>query len=215
MRSLLPALLAFAGLARGVPAQTLADYDYENLSFRGIGFDWGWLWPSKVEPTSAYSLRLDLGYLGPGVRIAPSITYWSSRMRERELKRLAERLRPLGATVTADQLAPIDWSDLALQLDAHYVWTTPVRLLPYVGGGLGVHTLNGQGKAIQDTFVEDLLDAITAGVVVLAGLEYAPLDRFRLYGEARYTLLADVHYGGVRIGGAIMLLPRAGAGEAR
>ena len=63
LRSILvAAVLVLAPAAAS--AQTLADYDYENLSFRGIGLDWGYIWPSKVNSTPTYSLRIDLGYLG-------------------------------------------------------------------------------------------------------------------------------------------------------
>src|SRR5688500_11356087 len=148
------ATAAFVLMRAGASAQTLADYDYENLTFRGVGFDYGYLWPSRVRSTSQYSVRLDLGYLGPGVRIAPSISYWSSEIRESELGRFADQLdrlpalRARGVTIRPDELGTITWSDLALSLDAHVVWTTPLRAFTYIGAGVGVHALNGQGQAV-------------------------------------------------------------------
>ena len=68
MRATLLLVLAF-GVAAPAAAQDLADYDYENLSFRGIGFDWGFIWPTKVTSTATYSVRADLGFLGPSVRL--------------------------------------------------------------------------------------------------------------------------------------------------
>lgn len=208
-RSLL--LLAAALLAPATArAQTLADYDYTNLGFRGAGLTYGVIWPTKVQATSTYGVRLDLGYLGPGVRIAPSITYWSSSFRDSELARFAERLNRLpalkrqGASITAADLKPMKWSDLALELDAHYVWTTPVGLLTYLGGGVALHALNGQGEAIEDTFIEDLLDSFSAGITAIGGLEYPVTDRIRVYGELRLTGLSDVQNAGLRIGGALM-----------
>lgn len=199
-------------------AQALEDYDYEHLSFRGIGLDFGYLWPSKVEPAPAYSVRLDLGYLGPGVRIVPSISYWSSRLRLEELERLADqlnRLEPLrqrGVIVSAAELGEIEWSDLSLGVDGHYVWATDGgRIFPYVGAGAGVHAFNGGGRSIADTFIEDLLDSVTAGASGLAGVEVEPLHRLRIYAEARYTLASDVHYPSVRIGGALTVPSRGGA----
>jgi opacity protein-like surface antigen len=195
-------------------AQTLADYDYENLSFRGVGFDYGYIWPSKVEPAPTYTIRLDLGFLGPGVRIAPSLSYWSSDMRGTELDRLADqinrlpRLREQNVVVTAADLGTITWSDLAIAADAHLLFTTPVGVLTYVGAGAAIHALNGHGDFIENTFVEDLLDSTSAGIAVMAGLEYQPLPRLRLYGEARYTLVTDIRYPGLRIGASLMLPPR-------
>lgn len=210
---LLTMLLLCAPASAG--AQTLADYDYTNLAFRGIGFDYGVIWPSKVASTPTYTIRLDLGFLGPGVRIAPSVSYWSSDMRTTELDRLADqinRLPPLiqeGVTITAAQLGNITWSDLALGLDAHLLWTTPIGLLTYVGAGAAIHALNGHGEFIESTFVEDLLDSTSAGVAVMAGMEFQMAPRLRLYGEARYTLVTDIRYPGVRLGASLMLPPRA------
>jgi opacity protein-like surface antigen len=197
--------------ARPAGAQTLADYDYANLSFRGIGLDYGYIWPSRVLSTPAYSLRIDLGFLGPGVRVVPSLTYWSSEFRKDEISNLADQISQLrvlkdrGVTVTANDLGQIKWSDLSASVDAHLLWTTPVGVLTYAGVGAGVHALNGRGTFIEKTFVEDLLDSMAAGVAVMGGLELRPTPRLRLYGEARYTFVSDVRYPGVRIGGALML----------
>jgi hypothetical protein len=195
-------------------AQSLADYDYENLTFRGIGFDAGLIWPNKVEPTSLWSVRLDLGFLGPAVRIAPSLSFWSSRFRRSELDRLADRLsslRPLeeqGVVVTADDLGDIRWSDLSLALDGHVVFTVPGDIMTFVGAGLSLHALNGRGDVIDDTFIEDLLDSTAAGAAILGGVEIQLMSRLRLYAEGRYTLASDVRYPSVRAGAALMLPPR-------
>jgi hypothetical protein len=195
-------------------AQTLADYDYTNLAFRGIGFDYGYIWPSKVAPTPTYGVRLDLGFLGPGVRVTPSLTYWSSEFRSTEVDRLASQINRLPAlqgkdvTVTRADLGTIKWSDVSLGLDAHMLWTTAVGIFTYVGAGVSVHALNGQGTFIQNTFVEDLLDSTAAGVNIVGGLEFQPVQRLRVYGEARYTIVSDVRYPGIRVGGALMLPPR-------
>jgi opacity protein-like surface antigen len=205
--------------AKPAAAQTMADYDYENLTFRGIGFDYGHIWPTKVEATSAYSVRLDLGFLGPGVRISPSITYWSSQFRQTEVERLATQINRLpalvaqGATVTAADLGTIKWSDLTIGLDAHLLWTTPVGIFTYVGAGVALHALNGQGTFVDKTFVEDLLDSTAAGISLMGGVEYQPVPAFRAYGEARYTMVSDVRYPGLRLGGMLMLPQRATPGR--
>jgi hypothetical protein len=211
-------LLAMASLIPLLPgpaaAQGLADYDYENLTFRGIGFDYGYIWPDRVEPARMWSLRLDLGYLGPAVRILPTMSLWSSRLRHIELDRLADRLSALpamqqqGAVITGADLGVIEWSDLALGVDAHVVWTAPLDIITFVGAGVALHSLNGRGDAIDGTFVEGLLDSTTAGLALLAGVEVQPLPVLRLYGEARYTLVSDVRYPALRIGAALML-PRS------
>jgi hypothetical protein len=195
-------------------AQGLADYDYENLTFRGIGFDYGYIWPDRVMPAPMWSLRLDLGFLGPAVRIAPTMSYWTSSLRDTELDRLADRLSALpalqeqGVVLRGQDLGTIEWSDLSLGVDAHVVWTAPLDVITFIGVNLGLHTMNGRGAAIEDTFVEGLLDSMTAGGALLAGLEIQPVPVLRLYGEARYTLVSDVRYPGLRVGAALMLPPR-------
>lgn len=202
-------VLSLAALPSG--AQTLEDYDYANLSFRGVGIDWGTIWPDKVDATGAWSLRFDLGFLGPAVRIMPTLSYWSSRMKSGELQSVAERLNQLpalqeqGVTLTREDLGTVDWSDVSLTIDTHAVFTLPWDVITYVGAGVGVHALNGRGSAIEETFIEDLLDTVTAGVAVMTGAEYDIARNFRLYGELRYTLASDVRYPGFRFGGALML----------
>ena len=194
-------LLAAAPAASPAAAQSLADYDYENLAFRGLGVDGGYMWSEKVEDTELYSLRLDLGYLGPGVRIIPSLSFWKSRFTDQELEDLAARINSVsGGFVDASELGPIEWSDISFSLDGHFVWNTPIHVLTYLGAGGSLHALNGQGGAIDDTFVEDLLDAITAGVSAIAGFEFEPVDRFRVYGEGRYTAMNSVQYLAARAG---------------
>jgi opacity protein-like surface antigen len=195
-------------------AQRLADYDYENLTFRGIGFDYGYIWPNTVRPTPMWSVRLDLGYLGPAIRLAPTLSYWSSRFRTVQLDRFADRLSQLpalqqqGIVLTAADLGDIHWSNLSMSLDAHFVWTAPLNIIGFAGTGVSVHALNGRGDAIDGTFIEDLLDSTAAGAALLGGVELQVLPRLRAYGEARYTLVRDVRYSSLRIGGALMLPPQ-------
>ncbi len=216
-------LLGLAPVAPGAPfaraaAQTLADYDYTNLGFRGAGVSLGYIWPTKVRATPTYGLRLDLGYLGPGVRIAPSLTYWSSEMRRGELDKLATRINALpalqkaGVTLTGADLGPVKWSDLALDVDGEWVVTTPGGLLTYAGLGAGLHALSGRGSAIQGTFVEDLLDTIAPALTGLAGLEFRLGERFRAFGELRLTAMGDIQYGGLRAGGVLMVPGRRTGG---
>ena len=194
-----------AGTATAASAQTLADYDYDQLTFRGVGLGFGFLWSDQIEDTEQYSLRVDLGYLGPGVRIVPGITYWKSEVAFAEIQELANQLSArTGSVIPAEQLAPIEWSDLALDVDAHFVWSTPLGVLTYIGTGLGLHALNGQGPAVDDTFVEDLLDDVTVGINGIVGLEIETSDALRVFGEGRYTAMSSLRYATLRGGVQIM-----------
>lgn len=198
-------LVLSPALAAPAAGQVLADYDYEHLALRGVGFDVGFLWSDRINDTQRYTVRLDLGYLGPGVRIVPSISYWRSKVETRLLDDWADRLnQQTGATLTGADLGPIHWSDLSITVDGQFVWSVPFGAYTYIGLGAGVHALNGRGPAVDDTFVEDLLDDVTAGVDGLVGLELELGERFRVYGEARYTAMTSLQYASLRAGAQIM-----------
>lgn len=210
-----------AMLAPGiVAAQTLEDYDYENLQFHGIGVEVGRVIPWNIEPAVSFGLRGDMGFVGPHVRIAPGIRYWSSRLKEDEVERLAtqfieicSRRAPGSCPATLD-LGEVNRSDLELSADAHIIPDLGVPLTPYGGGGLSLHLLNGGGESIDDTFVEDLLDTVAPGVNVLAGALLRLGSVVQLSLEGRLILTSDVQYGNLVFGGVWTLpSPPAGAGS--
>lgn len=196
------ALLALPGLAG---AQSLEDYDYENLRFSGVGVELGRILPSNVEPTLVLALRADLGALGPGVRIVPRASYWSSRLRDAEVDELRANLLRLCRDEGSDclrELGEIRLSDLTLGVDAHYTFDAGLVATPYAGVGVALHLLNGSGEAVDGTFVEDQLDAIAPGVELVGGVELPLGDALRLFAEARGTLSTDVRYLGLSVGGS-------------
>jgi len=223
MRRLLAGSLALGfGLllsSGGLSAQTsLADYDYENLSFRGFSLEGGYIWPTRAEPTYTIGTRVDLGYLGPGLRLIPGVAYWSSSMKHSEVRRLEGNINDLvegqlepGSGYEGVDLGTVDWSDFIISMDGHFVWSVPLDLLTFAGAGVSLHIMDGEGEALSGTFVEDLLDSWKPGFNLHGGLEYPMADSFRFYGEARYELLEDLRYFELRIGGQIMLTgPAAG-----
>ena len=191
-------------------AQGLADLDYENLSFRGFGFEYGHIYPSRVDGVESYSVRFDLGYLGPGLRIVPSFSYWNAPFKAAEVTELETRVaslvaREAGVPAPSVDLGSIEWTDIAFALDAQVVWKIPLDILTFAGLGIGVHSLNGDGAAINGTFVEDLLDSVAAGFNLHAGLEYPVTDWFRLTSQGRYEVLGDLQYFQVRVGAQLMI----------
>jgi hypothetical protein len=206
---------ALAGAPASAASQELADFDYENLSFRGFGFEWGRIFPTRLENASSYTVRMDLGYLGPGLRILPSVSYWTAPFKRSEVAELEDRVASLvatqvGAPLPDVDLGTIEWSDVSLGLDAQVVWEVPFDVLTFAGAGVAAHLLNGDGAAINGTFVEDLLDSVTAGFNLHAGLEYPLKDRLRLTGQGRYEVLGDLQYFQLRFGAHLVtgtLLP--------
>jgi hypothetical protein len=215
------AAVLFAAVApAGAWAQELEDYDYENLSLRGISLEGGYLKADNAENTETLGVRFDLGYLGPGFRLMSGVTYWESTMAEAEVDEFEARLGTLSQTQGGAvppggfDLDIIDRSDFVVSLDGDYVWAVPLKLFFSTGVGLSVHFLNGSGAAIDETFVEDLLDSVSAGFNLHAGLEYPLWNRVRLHGGSRIEVLGDLNYFEFR-GGLTFLWGGLVQGEAR
>ena len=191
-------------------SQELADLDYDKLSFRGVGIEWGKLYPTRVDQTESYGIRIDLGYLGPGLRILPGVSYWTSPLTNREIVRLEDRVESLvqsqadGDRPVVD-LGMIEWRDISFSLDGQVVWEVPLDFLTFAGLGVAAHVLNGEGASINGTFIEDLLDSVTAGFNLHAGLEYPVTNSFRIYGLGRYEVLSDLQYFNTRFGVQVMI----------
>lgn len=210
-RVLVTSILALAALLSTVGplrAQALSDLDYENLSLRGVMLDVGYVSSSKVENTASFGGRVDLGFLGPGVRVVAGFNHWSSHLARGEVRELETKLEDLileetGQTTPVD-LGRISWSDTALSGDVHFLWRVPLGVLTYAGLGGSAHVLRGSGAAIDNTFVDDLLDSVRAGLNVHGGLEVPLHPRFRIVGETRYEVLEDLSYVQFRVGGQFM-----------
>ncbi len=203
---LIAILLALALPARAA-AQTLEDYDYENLEFRGIGLEFGGVWPASLEQTVSLGIRADLGLVGPQVRIAPAIRFWSSSLRGREVDRLADQIIRIcdrqgsGGCPSSLDFGEVKRSDLELSADAHYLFETGFAIEPYLGGGISLHLLNGRGEFIDDTFVEDLLDTVSPGLNLVGGVDVPIGVGIQLIAEARFVLVSDIRYANVVVGG--------------
>jgi hypothetical protein len=200
-------------------AQDLADLDYEYLAFRGFGFDAGYLWPTRADPTYSLGIRIDMGYAGPGLRIVPNVTYWSSALVSSEVTELEDRISQLiesqtGSAPAVLNLGTLDWRDVAIGVDAHIVWDSIFDLLTYGGLGVAAHIMDGDGESIAGTFVEDALDSVTAGFNLHFGVEYPVTERFRLYSVAKYEVMSDLQFFHVRAGWQLMTGPNA-PGEER
>lgn len=207
-------------MAVPVAAQDVADIDYEHLSFRGIAPEWGYLWPNRMDAAQSYGVRVDMGYMGPGLRITPSITYWKSRFDQSEVAEFEDRVADLveqqnpGSPRPNVDLGTIEYRDIAIGVDAHVVWEVPFDLLTFGGLGVTAHIVDGEGAAISNTFVEDLLDSVEPGFNLHFGAEYPVTERMRLYTVGRYEVMPDLQYLQVRVGWQFMFAPNA-PGEGR
>lgn len=199
-------------------AQVLANYDYEDLEFRGIGVEVGRIWPGRAEPTTSYGLRLDLGLIGPRVRVVPTARFWSSTLRRSEVDRLAQQIilvcERQGDVPCPDRLdlGEVSLSDLELSIDANFMLLPDRTISPYAGISFGLHLLNGRGDFIDGTFVEDLLDTVSPGLGSMIGWDLRLGSALRLGAEARVMLASDVRYASLSASGT-WILPAPGVDE--
>ncbi len=202
------------------PARAQGETGVRTLAFQGIG---AWLYhvvPARSEPATGLHLRGDLGRLAPRVRVSPSVTFWATRLTTNQVSRVKARVEELceaaGTPCPGVELGEVRLSDLSLDMDARYLGRGPGPLEPYVGAGVGLHLVNGGGGFIDNTFVEEILDAITPGLNAMAGVQL-PLGRgLRLHGEVRAVVAGGANWLGAGIGGSITLpTRRAPAAEAR
>lgn len=195
-------VVAAAGTGR---AQGLASYDYENLGFRGVGAEVGWVDAKSMDHAALFGLRFDLGYLGPQVRVMPRFAFWGSDLQAQEVQRLEARIEELVGLATGSvQIGAVERDVLIFGADLQ--WAPGLRVLsPYLGVGGEVYILNGSGTAIDETFVEEALDLVTAGISAVGGLELPLGPSLRAYAELRGTLVTDVR--NVALSGGLMLTP--------
>jgi hypothetical protein len=204
MRRLAGFLLAglYLGAASTAHSQAWEEYDYENLEFRGVSAELGWVTPSRVNNTLLIGLRADLGYLGPNVRIVPGLSFWSSELRRGEIDRLAEQIRSVCLQQHPSlQCPPLDlgeirMSDLAINIDGLFEFpNTPFLFIPFVGTGGSLHFLNSRGELINDTFIEDFLDSLAPGLNLFGGMRLPLAENLELIAGARYMLASEIRYG--------------------
>ena len=190
--------------------QELADYDYEKLAFRGISVEYGNILFKTYEETEVYSVKLDLGFLGPGVRMATRASYWSSEMVLEELVSFESSLNTMilaqGGVLPGNglEIGSIKRDDMSVSVEADYVWRIPLGMLLSTGLGASAHLVNGTTQIPDDTFLNGLLDSFTAGFNVHSGLEYLVTDRIRLYGDSRIGLAGNVRF--FQFGGGLTIL---------
>ncbi len=208
------ALLAAASMiaSSGAGAQGLFErLNLDKLRLTALGFSYGSVEPSQMEPTQAYSLHSDYGEIAERWRIVFTAAFWKSRYEEDIVRGFADSLGrnvsdPEGnAEVIASGVAV---SDIAVGADIR--WMSPSRLVrfrPYLGANLSAHVINAEGKLIDGTFMETALDNIATGVAATAGLDLVLVRHLSAGVQARFDLLSGIRYGSLRIVGTYLLDP--------
>jgi hypothetical protein len=192
------AIVAGLLLTATASAQGLEEYDYANLGFRGFGVEVLYVNASQNEGTLGIGARLDLGFLGPNVRVVPRFGYWKAGVEASQVSELEAQLEVAsGLAPGSISLGNIERS--AYIIGSDFQWTAPDgRVSPYIGIGLDAYILNDDGTAIRNTFLDDLV--ITAGVSGTIGTRISLSDSWRFYGEVRGAAVPDASSLGIAAG---------------
>lgn len=183
---------------RPAAAQNLEQYDYSNLGLRGIGAELVYVDATQNEATVGFGAKLDLGFLGPGLRVVPRFAYWKADVDASQVDELEAQLETVSELEPGSiNLGQIQRSAYVLGADFEYIASVS-RLQPYVGAGLDLYALNDDGAAIKGTFLDDLV--ITAGVSGVAGLQVELTRNWNAYGEFRATAVTDASSLGAAFG---------------
>ena len=210
-------LLAPAPSAAQVRGTVFERLNLDRLRLSALGGAFGGVTPSRAEPTRLYAIQADYGELAPNWRVVFTATYWGSRYREDVVREFIDSLGSVIEDPSGDDslhTPRITESDIALSADIRWSPRRTAFLRPFVGGGLGVHIINAEGKPIGGTFVESALDNITTGVAAIVGVDAVLHRRLSVGAHARYDLISAARFGSVRIGANYLFDTRSrGSGQ--
>lgn len=188
--------LALLLVPAGARAQGFFEqFSYEGLGLRGIGVDAGAVVSDRLTRAWSPGLRVDYGRIAPNVRVLFGASVFRGEFNQTEIETFEQRLRgvvvnpPPGLEINVGR---ITWTDVELDLGLQYLFEQSRRVTTYVGVRASVHVRDGSGPAIDDTFVEDALDTITAGAGAALGVEVALARWFALTADLGGGLTSEL-----------------------
>ena len=201
-----------------LPTPTLAQsfleqFSYEGIRLTGISAEVGAVWSDRLTTEASPALRFDFGYAAPHVRVLLGASYFKGTFTQDQITTFEQRLLdviddPTGlATV---DVGTITWANFDASFDMQYVFSPGARVQPYAGLGLALIIRDGDGAAIQGTFVEDALDTFTAGLTASLGFEVRVSKSFYLLADGRGLLSSELRAVTAR-GGVKFMIPRSGS----
>ena len=206
-RLALPALVAFAGsvataLVAPLGAQegsVLERLNLDRLQLAALGVASGAVRPAQLVTTNVFELHSDYGAIAENWHVVFTVSYWESRYQDNVVQSFVEQIRK--STNPPSQVLPseVSVSDIALGAEGRWKPRPSSFLRPYLGLGFAAHVINTEGELIDDTFVENALDYITAGVSGSTGIDVQLLEHLTLGAQARYDLLSGIRFGSVRL----------------
>lgn len=200
----LPLLIAvLLSVPRLLSAQAfLEQFSYEGLGLAGIGVEVGGVASDRLTTEWSVGLRVDYGMFAPRIRLMFGASYFKGDLGQDEIDEFERRLEGVVRDPTGDaviDVGQITWANLETTLDLQYLFPKG-SYTTYVGVGLGIHVRNGSGVAIEDTFVEDALDTVAAGVNGTLGIQIVVTDQVHFTTEVRAGLSGELRQVSARAG---------------
>lgn len=177
-------------------------FSYEGLRFSGIGVEFGGVTSDRLTREFTGAVRIDYGRIAPKVRVLLGASYFKGELNASEIRELAlgiQRVVVPGMSSVID-IGTITWSDIEADLDLQYVLEAGSRVTNYVGVGFAAHIRNATGTIIDDTFVEDALDTIDAGLNLSVGTEIELIPAIHFTIDVRGGLTSELRTATARAG---------------
>ena len=162
--------VAFAQESTQTTQTTQSSAREPGLGFQGLGARLGFVDPEGASSTLELGVHVDAGQIVRGVRLQPVMEYWS----------LGQSIGPYDS----------DFSDLSFGADVNVDFPLQdSRIVPYVGGGLGLHFLS------YDSTVPGVPDnnKNKLGLNIQGGIRNDIMPNLSLFGEARYNFVSDAN----------------------
>jgi hypothetical protein len=185
------ALLAIGSASHLSGQAGINQFSYDNLRPSAVQLDLGMLSASQLEGTTVAGLRLDYGNIAPKVRLLLGISYFRAQLDQETTTRFEQRIRDIVIDPSGDDtitVGDILWSAVVFDMDFQYAIPQGKRIMTYIGAGIGIQLRNGNGAAIDGTFVDDALDQLAAAGNISIGVEGRVSGRWHITGDVRGVL---------------------------
>ncbi len=185
----------------------LEQFSYEGVRFAGIGIDAGAVISNSLTTEPIGGVRIDLGLFAPRVRVMLGGSYFRGQFDAEQIAEFETRLQELLVDCTCSlDVGSVTMANVEVFADLQYLLRSVGRVQPYVALGISAHVRDGDGAAIDGTFVEDALDTVAAGVGAAVGLDVAILSRLAFVAEVRGGLTSELRTVSAR-GGFMLRFP--------
>lgn len=172
----------------------------QGLGFKGIGAGVGYtsvsvsnVDGSETLPGFAFSAHANLGEIIENLSLYPEVQYFTTS------KDFSDPSLP-------NTTATWKLNDFAININAHYNFSTSGSFLPYIGAGIGYNMLSTDITVTGDYSGTMSATDTKLGINILAGANYNVSPSLSLFLEPRYILVSDLNHLIVKAGFTYSLL---------